>query len=59
MKAGDCEVVDKHLDLRARTGAVVKLIEKVGAPTHFLKLNKDGSPAHPLFLKGDLKPVPQ
>ncbi len=24
---------------------------------HYLKLNKSGEPAHPLYLKGDLKPI--
>ena len=25
---------------------------------HCIKMNKSGEPAHPLYLKGDLKPVP-
>jgi len=25
---------------------------------HYLKINKSGEPAHPLYLKADLKPVP-
>lgn len=33
---------------------VVKMIPKL----HCLKLNQDGSPAHPLYLRGDLTPFP-
>jgi hypothetical protein len=25
---------------------------------HFIKMNKSGGPAHPLYLKADLKPLP-
>ena len=34
--------------------------EILGAPLnlHCLKMNKSGEPAHPLYLKADLKPVP-
>ena len=25
---------------------------------HYIKMNKSGEPAHPLYLKADLKPLP-
>lgn len=37
-----------------RSTAVRKLI----ADLHYLKLNQSGEPAHPLYLKHDLKPMP-
>jgi hypothetical protein len=35
-------------------------VMKILAPykPHYLKLNSDGMPAHPLYLKGDLRPKP-
>ena len=36
----------------------VALITGAGRKLHALKLNKDGTPAHPLYLRGDLKPTP-
>lgn len=30
----------------------------MGKPLHAIQLNLDGSPAHPLYLRGDLKPIP-
>jgi hypothetical protein len=30
----------------------------MGKPMHALQLNLDGSPAHPLYLRGNLKPIP-
>jgi hypothetical protein len=42
----------------ARGPAVLRLIRSLGAKPHALKLNKDGSPAHPLYLRSDAKPFP-
>jgi hypothetical protein len=40
-----------------RGRAVLRMLAEVCAPTA-LKLNGDGSPAHPLYLAADLKPFP-
>ncbi len=40
-------------DHLGRAKRVMEMLPKL----HFLKLNKDGSPAHPLYLRGDLTPV--
>jgi hypothetical protein len=37
---------------------VLRLIREAGKVPHALKLNQDGSPQHPLFLRADLKPFP-
>jgi hypothetical protein len=39
---------------KGRSKEVIQLIPSL----HYLKLNKTGEPAHPLYLKGTLKPVP-
>ncbi len=36
-----------------RSSVVKELVPNL----HYLKMNKSGEPAHPLYLKGDLKPV--
>jgi len=41
----------------ARGPEVLRLIRAAGKVPHALQLNKDGSPAHPLYLRGDLVPV--
>lgn len=41
-----------YLDRASRVRELLK-----GVPLHYLKLTKDGCPGHPLYLKGDLKPV--
>ena len=43
-----------HGTHRGRGDQVRRMIPKL----HFLKLTKDGHPAHPLYLKKDLIPVP-
>jgi hypothetical protein len=40
----------------SRGKRVLDMIRRVGEAPHALKLNKDGSPAHPLYLRGDLIP---
>lgn len=42
----------------ARGLEVLRVIRATGAKPHALKLNADGSPAHPLYLPADLKPFP-
>ena len=34
-----------------------KVVKDLIPNLHYLKMNKSGEPAHPLYLKGDLKPV--
>ena len=41
--------------LRARAAAVVQILQRV-APLQFLQLTKNGTPRHPLYLKGSLLP---
>jgi hypothetical protein len=44
--------------LRYRGPAVASMLSDGGKrPIHFLKLCKDGTPSHPLYLLGDLKPT--
>jgi hypothetical protein len=40
----------------ARGHAVLDLIRRAGRVPHALKLNQDGSPSHPLYLRASLKP---
>ena len=37
---------------------IVELVERAGCRLHALELSQDGHPKHPLYLKGNLKPVP-
>jgi hypothetical protein len=39
-----------------RAAEVLEIIRQAGKTPHALKLNGDGSPAHPLYLRGDLRP---
>lgn len=39
-----------------RARDVCWLLDQAGVQLHALKLNGDGTPAHPLYLKGDLQP---
>jgi hypothetical protein len=39
-----------------RGPAVLDMVRGYGKIPHALKLNKDGSPAHPLYLRSDAKP---
>jgi len=36
---------------------IKQLLNNIGVKLHCLKINGDGSPSHPLYLKGDLKPI--
>lgn len=47
-----------HPTLRARGSQVARLlVEKAGITPHVLRLAKDGTPFHPLYLKESLRPV--
>lgn len=41
-----------------RGGDVLRLLREAYVRPHALKLNKDGSPQHPLYLRADLHPIP-
>ncbi len=46
-----------HNNLRQRGRDVAGLLRRAGHPLHVLKLCNDGTPSHPLYLKGNLKPA--
>jgi hypothetical protein len=46
-----------HNDLRQRGRDVARLLMRAGHKLHVLKLCIDGTPSHPLYLKGTLKPT--
>ncbi len=46
-----------HGAFKDRSAAVKQLLTDNAIKPHYLKLNADGQPAHPLYLRGDLKPV--
>lgn len=41
-----------------RGNTVINALSDAGAALHYLELTKAGVPKHPLYLRGDLKPVP-
>ena len=47
-----------HGDLRGRGKAVEKLLGNAGIDMRALKLNANGTPAHPLYLSYSLPPIP-
>ena len=48
----------KHGNLHNRGLDVLHMLRKHGAKPHAIKVNKDGSPAHPLYLSYKLLPTP-
>jgi len=44
--------------LRGRGKQVIELLRKNGITPHYLKLNKDGSPGHPLYIAYSVQPKP-
>lgn len=48
----------KHGMLRGRGLDVLRLLRETGVVPHALKINKDGTPAHPLYLSYKLLPTP-
>jgi hypothetical protein len=48
----------KHGALRDRGKEVLELIRRAGKVPHALRINSDGSPAHPLYLPYKLQPKP-
>lgn len=47
-----------HGTLHGRQERLLSLFAAMGAKPYALKVNDDGSPSHPLYLRADLKPVP-
>jgi hypothetical protein len=47
-----------HRSLRQRGVDVCTMLKRHGHRLHALKLNADGTPGHPLYLSGGLKPFP-
>ena len=43
--------------LRARGATVVRLLRTNGTKLTYLRLSKDGTPQHPLYLPGSLQPI--
>jgi hypothetical protein len=41
-----------------RGDAVIKALSRAGAALHYLEMTKAGIPKHPLYLRGDLTPIP-
>lgn len=48
----------KHGNLRGRGEAVRALIASTGKAPHYLELNNDGTPKHPLYVGYSVKPQP-
>ena len=46
-----------HVSLRSRGGEVATLFRAHGHKLHILRLSQDGTPVHPLYLPGNLKPT--
>ena len=46
-----------HASLRSRGGDVATLFRAHGHKLHILRLSQDGTPVHPLYLPGHLKPT--
>jgi hypothetical protein len=46
-----------HRSLRDRGRLLAKILIDKGVKPHVLKLSKDGTPCHPLYLRKDLEPV--
>lgn len=48
----------KHGNYKGRGLQVVQMLTDAGVQSHYLQLNQDGTPKHPLYVSYDLKPVP-
>jgi hypothetical protein len=48
----------KHRKLKSRGIAVARLLHQHQVLPHILKLSKNGTPCHPLYLPGTLEPMP-
>ncbi len=48
----------KHGSLHGHGNFVLQRLRNNGVKPYALKLNKDGSPAHPLYIGYDVKPIP-
>ena len=47
-----------HGGYKQRDNHVVRIVRETGAKLHCLGTTKEGFPKHPLYVKGDVKPVP-
>lgn len=48
----------KRVDAKARIAYLIRMIEGDGGQLYALGVNKDGSPKHPLYVRGDTQPLP-
>lgn len=47
----------RHASLKGRGAEVLRMLNLAGVGTYALKLNKDGSPMHPLYIRDDTTPI--
>jgi hypothetical protein len=48
----------RHGNHLNRANVVLGLLESKGIAPHCLRVNKDGTPSHPLYLPGNIEPIP-
>ena len=48
----------KHGELNGRGKAVLEMLRTHGIQPHYLQLNQDGTPKHPLYVKYSVPPTP-
>lgn len=48
----------RHGSYLGRAAGVLSMLRTAGAKPHYLRINDDGTPAHPLYLPYELSPLP-